>query len=380
MSFFVKPKQVIDMKILVMNGGSSTFKFALFDAENRFPFSTEPIWKKNIEFKKTSKSRQMAIKKALLEVPDDVTCVGHRIVHGGVHFQKPTLITPSVKKAVGKLSHLAPLHNPINLEGIEIAETIFPKAKQIGIFDTAFHATMPEVAWTYPGPWKWREEGIRRYGFHGISHHYCTQAVQHLMRSTPKKLITCHLGNGSSCAALLKGKVIDTTMGFTPMEGLMMGTRSGSIDPGILIYLLREQKLSVEALDDLLNKQSGLLGIGGTFDMREILARVKKKDPRALLAFNLYVYRLKLAIGSLAAALDGLNVLCFTGGIGENASEVRLKAAEGLKYLGVKIDRKKNLHCASDGEISSKDSAVKVFVIHVREDWMIAKQCLETML
>lgn len=247
----------------------------------------------------------------------------------------------------------------------------------MGIFDTAFHATMPEVAWTYPGPWEWRDEGIRRYGFHGISHQYCSETIKNLMKSTPQKLITCHLGNGSSCAAILDGKVIDTTMGFTPMEGLMMGTRSGTVDPGILIYLQREKKLTALEVDHCLNKESGLLGIGGSFDMREIEARIKKHDLRAILALDLYVYRLKQAIGALTAALDGLDVLCFTGGIGENSTEVRQKAADGLHYFGIKIDPKKNLNCEKDCEISSIDSKVKVFVIHVREDWLIAKECLQ---
>lgn len=365
------------MKILVVNGGSSTFKFALFGAGNHsLPFSAEPLWKKSIEFKSASDDRKTAIKKALLEVPTAVDVVGHRIVHGGNLFQKPTLITPDVKDAIRKLSRLAPLHNPINLEGIEIAEVVFPKAKQIGIFDTAFHATMPEVAWTYPGPWEWRDEGIRRYGFHGISHQYCAEAVQNLLKLKLQKLITCHLGNGSSCAAILNGKVIDTTMGFTPMEGLMMGTRSGTIDPGILIYLQREKKLTVHEVDHCLNKESGLLGIGGSFDMREILSKVKEQDLRAKLALDLYVYRLKQAVGSLTAVLDGLDVLCFTGGIGENAAEVRQKAADELRFFGIKVDQKKNHHCDEDCEISSTDSKVKVFVIHAREDWLIAKECL----
>lgn len=366
------------MKILVVNGGSSSFKFALYETAASLPFTAEPVWKKTIEFKSTADDRKAAIKKALIEVPKDIDVVGHRIVHGGNLFQKTTMITPEVKAAIHKLSRLAPLHNPINLEGIEIAEALFPKAKQIGVFDTAFHATMPEVAWTYPGPWEWRDEGIRRYGFHGISHQYCTEKIQAITKpSFPKKLITCHLGNGSSCAAILHGKVVDTTMGFTPMEGLMMGTRSGTIDPGILIYLQREKKLTMHAIDQCLNKESGLLGIGGSFDMREITKNAKNKDQRALLAFDLYVYRLKQAIGALTAAMDGLDALCFTGGIGENSSEVRQQTADGLQSFGIKIDQRKNLHCTQDAEISSPDSKVKIFVIHVREDWLIAEECLK---
>jgi acetate kinase len=364
------------MKILVVNGGSSSFKFTLFDAIDNITL-TEPIWKKTVEFKNMSDDRKAAIKEALLKVPPNIDLIGHRIVHGGNLFQRPTLITPDVKSTIQKLSHLAPLHNPINLEGIDIAETFFPKAKQVGIFDTAFHATMPEVAWTYPGPWEWRDEGIRRYGFHGISHQYCTEKVQDLLKSIPKKLISCHLGNGSSCAAVLNGKVIDTTMGFTPMEGLMMGTRSGTVDPGILIYLQREKKYTIHEVDHCLNNESGLLGIGGSFDMREIIAKIKKQDPHARLAFDIYVYRLKQAIGALTAAMDGLDTLCFTGGIGENSAEVRQQVADGLQYFKIKVAQSKNLNSNQDSEISSTDSKVKVFVIHDREDWWIAKECLK---
>jgi acetate kinase len=365
------------MKILVVNGGSSSFKFTLFDAIDTIALTAEPIWKKTVEFKNTNGDRKATIKEVLSEVPPDIDLIGHRIVHGGNHFQKPTLITPDVKTTIQKLSRLAPLHNPINLEGIDVAETLFPKAKQVGIFDTAFHATMPEVAWTYPGPLEWRDEGIRRYGFHGISHQYCTERVQDLLKSTPKKLITCHLGNGSSCTAVLNGKVIDTTMGFTPMEGLMMGTRSGTVDPGIIIYLQREKKYTTHEVDHCLNNESGLLGIGGSFDMREIVAKIKKQDPRARLAFDIYVYRLKQAIGALTAAMDGLDTLCFTGGIGENSAEVRQQVADGLQYFEIRVDQSKNLNCEKDSKISSTDSKVKVFVIHDREDWLIAKECLK---
>lgn len=364
------------MKILVVNGGSSTFKFALFEKVGSIASPSKPLWKQTVEFKDSNENRKKAIKKVLLDLPKDIDLIGHRVVHGGDLFQKPTWINAKVKSAIQQLARLAPLHNPINLEGIEVAEELFPQAKQVAIFDTAFHATMPEVAWTYPGPWKWREEGIRRYGFHGSSHQYCAEKIKNFLGKIPQKLVTCHLGNGSSCAAILKGKVIDTTMGFTPMEGLMMGTRSGTVDPGILIYLQREKKFSFNELDKCLNKESGLLGIGGSFDMRDIMEEIKKGNRKAQLAFYLYVYRLKQAIGALAAALDGLDTLCFTGGIGENSIEVRNQTLKGLKFLGVKIDTKKNRSIHQDGEISSADSCVKVFVIHVQEDWLIAKECL----
>lgn len=364
------------MKILVVNGGSSTFKFSLFDAVGSLALTAEPIWKKTIEFRNMSDDRTVAIREALLEIPSNIELIGHRIVHGGDLFKKATLINPKVKAAIHTLSRLAPLHNPINLAGIEIASTLFPNTMQVGVFDTAFHSTMPEVAWTYSGPWEWRDKGIRRYGFHGISHQYCTEKVQDLMKLTPKKLITCHLGSGSSCTAILNGKVIDTTMGFTPMEGLMMGTRSGTVDPGIIIYLQREEKYTANDIDLCLNEKSGLLGICGSFDMRVITARIKQQDPRARLAFDLYIYRLKQAIGSLTATMDGLDALCFTGGIGENSAQVRQKTTDGLQHFGIRVNRKKNINTIYDSEISSASSKVKVFVIHDREDWLIAKECL----
>lgn len=364
------------MKILVVNGGSSSFKFSLFDIHDAIEFNLAPVWKKTIEFKNTNNDHKLSIKEALSEVPLPIDFISHRLVHGGSLFNKTTFITSEVTDTIKKLSHLAPLHNPINLEGIDIAEMLFPNARQIGVFDTAFHSTMPEVAWTYPGPLSWRDEGIRRYGFHGISHQYSTERVQNLMGTTPYKLISCHLGNGSSCAAILQGKVIDTTMGFTPMEGLMMGTRCGTIDPGILIYLQRDKKYTIHEIDHCINKESGLLGIGGSFDMREITARIKKQDYRAKLAFDLYVYRLKQAIGALTAAMDGLDALCFTGGIGENSVEVRQQVAAGLQYFGLMLDQNKNLHCEQDSEISAENSKLRVFVIHDREDWLIAKESI----
>lgn len=366
------------MKILVINGGSSSFKFSLFDVVDSLDFIDRAVWKKTVEFKKnTIDARTEEVKKVLSEIPPTIDLIGHRIVHGGNLFQRPVFITHDVKTAVQKLSRLAPLHNPINLEGVKIAEAFFPQVQQVGVFDTAFHATLPEVAWTYPGPWEWRNEGIRRYGFHGISHQYCMERVQDLLRSTPKKLISCHLGNGSSCAAILNGKVVDTTMGFTPMEGLMMGTRSGTVDPGILIYLQTEKKYTANEVNRCLNNESGLLGIGGSFDMREIMAKIKQQDPRARLAFDIYVYRLKQAIGALTATMDGLDAICFTGGIGENSAEVRQQVVDGLRYFEVGINQSKNLNSDQDDEISSTDSKVRVFVIHDREDWLIAKECLK---
>jgi acetate kinase len=363
------------MRILVINGGSSSFKFSLFDVQKQFDVFDNAVWKKTVEFKSMSVNRKESIESALSEVSGTIDVVGHRVVHGGDLFKNAVWIDRGVKEKIQKLSHLAPLHNPINLEGITIAEAFFPKAQHGAVFDTAFHSTMPEVAWTYPGPLRWREQGIRRYGFHGISHQYASEMIQRLLKKIPNKLITCHLGNGSSCAAIANGSVIDTTMGFTPMEGLMMGTRSGSIDPGILFYLVREKNYTMQQVEDCLNYESGLMGISGTFDMRQIIHRMKAGDRNATLAFDLYVYRLKQAVGSLTASMDGLDSLCFTGGIGSNAPEVRDFLCGGLNYFGISIDSTKNINIKCDGEISLDDSRVKVFVIDSKEDWMIAKEC-----
>jgi acetate kinase len=360
------------MNILVINGGSSTFKFALYQMSSKEERYTPALWKKQIEFKSTDEERAPLIKQTLSEIPFPVHLIGHRVVHGGVKFQNPTPISAAVKKEIQELSKLAPLHNPINLEGIEAAENQFPSIKQFAVFDTAFHASLPEKAWTYPGPWEWREENIRRYGFHGISHRYCTDAITHLLEKVPQRLINCHLGNGCSCTAILNGKSIDTSMGFTPMEGLMMGTRSGSIDPGILLYLQRDKGWSVEKLDQCLNRESGLKGIGGDFDLRHILEKISKNDLRAKLALDIFVYRLQLMIGSYTAALGGLDCLSFTAGIGENSKEVRELTCSAFFYLGLEIDPNKNYE--EDTEISTLKSKVKVFVIHTQEEWQIAKE------
>ncbi|HWC18293.1 MAG TPA: acetate/propionate family kinase, partial [Terriglobales bacterium] len=236
----------------------------------------------------------------------------------------------------------------------------------------------PRVAQTYAGPYEWFTNGIRRYGFHGINHQYCAKRIAQLLGKDLKslKVVTCHLGNGCSVAAIESGRSIDTTMGFTPLEGLMMGTRSGSVDPGILFFLMRKYGLNADQIDDMLNRKSGLLGISGlSADMREVLAGMQAGNERAKLAFELYVHRLRTAIGGMAAVLEGLDVLVFTAGIGENSSEVRSAACKGLEFLGVTVDAEKNERPSLDAEISSSQSRVKVFVIRAEEDWAIAGEC-----
>jgi acetate kinase len=258
---------------------------------------------------------------------------------------------------------------------------------QIAVFDTGFHRTMPLSAKTYPGPYEWFEQGIRRYGFHGINHQYCAQRAAQLLGKNLNslKLVTCHLGNGCSLAAIREGRSVDTTMGFTPLEGLMMGTRSGSVDPGILTYLMRQRQLSGQQLDEILNQKSGLLGISGiSSDMREILAASKNgneptKQVRAKLALEIYVHRLRSGIGSMIAVLGGVDAVVFTAGVGENSPEVRAAACDNFAFLGVKLDQAKNAQSAldndRDNDISAPDVSVRVLVIHAQEDWMIAREC-----
>src|SRR5208337_4121259 len=314
----------------------------------------------------------------------DIDVVGHRVVHGGPQYFEPALVTAEVKSAIEGVSAFAPLHNRAELEGMSIVAKLLGSVPQVAVFDTGFHQTMPLAAKTYPGPYEWFEQGIRRYGFHGINHQYCAQRAGQLLgrNLNSLKLVTCHLGNGCSLAAIHHGASVDTTMGFTPLEGLMMGTRSGSVDPGILTYLMRQGHFFGEALDDVLNKKSGLLGISGiSSDMREVLDARKSGNERASLAFDMYIHRLRSGIGAMAAVLGGIDALVFTAGVGENSAEVRAAVCDQLAFLGLRIDPAKNAQSPlpkdNDSDISVPDAAVRVLVIHAQEDWMIARQCWE---
>jgi acetate kinase len=314
----------------------------------------------------------------VLRSPSEIDIVGHRVVHGGPKLTEPALITPEVKNTIATVSAFAPLHNRAELEGIEVVGKLLGQVPQVAVFDTGFHRTLPPAAALYPGPYEWFEQGIRRYGFHGINHQYCAQrAAQLLNREVSSlKLVTCHLGNGCSLAAIEGGRSVDTTMGFTPLDGLMMGTRSGSVDPGILTYLLRENHLSTESLDRILNQESGLLGISGvSSDMRQVLAAAKNGNERAQLAFDMFVHRLQAGIGAMAAALGGLDALVFSAGIGENSPEVRGAACVKLGFLGITLDEKANSRSPADEEISTSDSRAKVLIVQAQEDWAIAQIC-----
>jgi acetate kinase len=400
---------VILMKILVLNAGSSSQKSCLYKFGEELPEGyIEPLWEAKIDWTEKSgaaifqvktaqgtsleeefpvEERQKAIaymlntlwrgSTSVISQLSDIDIVGHRVVHGGNQYTKTTFVTPEVKAAIAQFAPLAPTHNPANLEGIEAIEQILPKIPQVAVFDTAFHSQLPLAAAVYPGPYDWFEQGIRRYGFHGISHQYCTKRAAQILGKPLESLriISCHLGNGCSLAAVKNGVCIDTTMGYTPLEGLMMGTRSGSVDPSILIHLMRQGK-DAEAIDNILNKQSGLKGLSGiSGDMRQIQQAITERNSRAQLAFDVYIHRLRSCIGSMLASLGGIDAIIFTGGVGENSAQVRFAALEAFKFLGVKINPNQNDCSPADTDIAADDSAVRVVVVHTQEDWAIATEC-----
>ena len=282
---------------------------------------------------------------------------------------------PEVKRTIEELTELAPLHNPPSLDGINAVEQVLPKVPQVAAFDTAFHATLSEAARTYPLPQKWtREWGIRRYGFHGLSHSYCAAQAAKIIGRRGLRLVIAHLGNGASVSAVCDGVCVDTSMGFTPLEGLMMATRSGTVDPGILIYLLRHKGLDAEELDNALNYQSGLLGISGiSSDLRQILSELSH-NPDARLAVDVYVHRIVQTIGAMAATLGGIDALVFTAGVGERAEEIRKRVCENLNYLGLELDRRANETCKPDADIATRASTARILVIATREDLTIMRE------
>jgi acetate kinase len=396
------------MKILVLNSGSSSQKSCLYDIGKTLPkHPPAAAWEGKIEWNDDHAdiraqnsqgaqlkdrvkvaSRSDAIERLLdtlwrgklhvLSAPSEIDVVGHRVVHGGKSLQEATVITPEVKSAIARMSVFAPLHNRAELEGIKIIEKRISTVLQVAVFDTGFHSRLPEPAAVYPGPYEWLAQGIRRYGFHGINHQYCAERTAQLLARDLRslRLVTCHLGNGCSLAAIREGRSIDTTMGFTPLEGLMMGTRSGSVDPGIMTYLMRHSGFTGQRLDEMLNTRSGLLGISGiSGDMRQIVAAMNNGHPRAKLAFEIFVHRLQAGIGAMIAALGGIDALVFTAGIGENSPEVRAAACANFGFLGLKLDGAKNAQASADQDISLSDSTVRVLVVHAQEDWAIARDC-----
>ena len=342
------------MKVLVLNAGSSTLKCRYDDLSGPLPsHPPAPLWKFAGEW-----NTGEPLDAILRSVPGAVDAVGHRIVHGG-SIHETSLITDSVRQAIASASAIAPEHNRRELELIGEAGGFFgDRVRQVAVFDTAFHATMEPSAYVYPGPYAWFEQGIRRFGFHGISHQYAARRAAELLgiaagETAPLKLVTCHLGSGASLAAVRGGRCVDTTMGFTPLEGLMMGSRSGSLDPGILIHLMRTRGATADQLDRILNRESGLLGVSGVSeDMREILAAMERGNPRARLAFEIYTHRLVREIGSMLAVLGDLDALVFTGGVGENCAPLRERVAAQFAFV-----------------------SPRVIVVHAEEEWEIAREC-----
>jgi len=392
------------MKILVLNSGSSSLKYQLFDMPQESPLCSgladriglenasithktfTPQGEKTIKREISLPDHKAALaevsrllldeKEGLLKTVDEVIAIGHRVVHGGEEFASTTLITEAVKEKIKALFALAPLHNPPNLLGITEAERIFPKAQQVAVFDTAFHQSMPPRAYRYAIPKNLYEEmGIRAYGFHGSSHLYVSKKAKELLGQKNNKIITIHLGNGSSITAVENGKSVDHSMGLGPMGGLIMGTRAGDIDPSIIFHLIGEKGMEPKAVNQMLNKNSGMLGLCGFSDMRDVKAAIKEGNKDASLAYELYAYRIKKYIGSYAAAMNGLDAIVFTAGIGENDPDIRSLVCKDMDFIGIKLDEAKNQQKNHQARaVEAEGSRVKVLVIPTNEELEIVQQ------
>jgi acetate kinase len=400
-------ENALKMKILVLNCGSSSVKYKLFDMETREILGqggVEKIGMKGSFLKHTRAdndkvilegeilTHQIAIEYILgvltsvrhgaIKSLEEIDAVGHRLVHGGEKFNKSVLIDDEVISKIEECIEIAPLHNPPNLAGINAVRELMSAVPQVGVFDTAFHQTMPPYAYMYGIPYSlYTKYGIRRYGFHGTSHRYVSKRACEILGLDPEnsKLITCHIGNGGSITAVRNGKSVDTSMGFTPVEGLLMGTRCGDIDLGVVTFLMDKEMLGTASASTLFNKHSGVLGVSGvSSDMRDIDQAIKEGNEHARLALEMYQYRIKKYIGSYLAALGGADAIVFTGGVGENGSFTRFKACEGLEFAGVKIDSEVNdtVH-GNEMIISTADSKVKVVVVPTDEEFMIASDTME---
>ena len=391
------------MKILVLNCGSSSVKYKLIDTENDTVMAEGGVEKIGLpdgflKYKLSDGSKAIrelglvdhkGAVKAVLDILTDpevgcirsyseIGAVGHRVVHGGEKFSKSVLLTDEVLQQIKDCYDLAPLHNPANVTGIEAVEEILPGVKQVGVFDTAFHQTMPAKSFMYALPYKYyKEDGVRRYGFHGTSHRYVSQRVCEILGVdiNKEKIITCHVGNGGSITAVLYGKSVDTSMGLTPVEGLMMGTRVGDVDPGALTYLMKKHNLSADELQKIINKESGVLGVTElSSDMREIEAADKAGDPRAHLALEMYEQRITKYIGAYAAEMGGVDIIVFTGGVGENQTGLRGNVCRPLGFMGVELDEQLNMTTrGTESVISALSSKVKVVVVPTDEEMMIAR-------
>ena len=391
------------MKILVLNCGSSSVKYKLIDTTDEKTLAEGGVEKIGLpdgflKFKRPDGSKDIielgqvnhrgaieAILKLLTDPKegcianfDEIGAVGHRLVHGGEKFNKSVLIDNDVKDMVRECYDLAPLHNPANMTGVEAIDELMPNVPQVGVFDTAFHQTMPAKSYMYALPYKfYKEDGVRRYGFHGTSHRYVSARVCEILGVDIKdqKIITCHIGNGGSITAVDGGKRVDTSMGLTPTEGLMMGTRVGDVDPGVLTYLMLKHKFTADDIQKIINKESGVLGVSGvSSDMREIEAAVKAGDERATLALDMYIQRIIKYIGAYAAEMGGVDIIVFTGGVGENQTGLRADVCRPLAFMGVTLDEKVNaVTRGTETVISTPDSKVKVVVVPTDEELMIAR-------
>ncbi len=393
-------------KILVLNCGSSSIKYALYNMEDQSVLTSGGIEKIGLPdsfLKLKYNGQKVQIDRpiqehtagvqfifevlttgeyAVLKSLDELDAVGHRMVHGGEKFNKSVVLTPEVMEAFAACNDLAPLHNPANIKGVNAVSAILPNIPQVGVFDTAFHQTMPDYAYMYALPYElYKKYGVRRYGFHGTSHRYVSQRVCEFLGVKPegKKIITCHIGNGASIAAVKDGKCVDTSMGLTPLEGLIMGTRSGDIDAGAVTFIMDKEGLDTHGISNLLNKKSGLAGVSeGSSDFRDILAGIAAGNDKARLAKDMYCYRIKKYIGQYAAAMGGVDIILFTGGAGENQWEVREGATKGLEFMGIKLDDAKNKACrATEAVLSAEDSKVTICCIPTDEELMIALDTLE---
>ena len=390
------------MKILVLNCGSSSIKYALYNMDTKEVMTSGGAERVGLDGAFVKVKLANGEKKQIMhDIPEhtegvkfifslltdpeigvikdlkEIDAVGHRMVHGGEKFNKSVVLTDEVLKVFEECSDLAPLHNPANLKGVKAVSELMPGLPQVGVFDTAFHQTMPDYAYMYAVPYELYEKyGIRRYGFHGTSHRYVAKLVCDFLGVNPedKKIITCHIGNGASIAAVDCGKCVDTSMGLTPLEGVMMGTRSGDIDGGAVAFLQKKLNLDADGISDLLNKKSGVLGITGlSSDMREVEAACEKGEPKAVLAMKMYNYRIKKYIGAYAAAMGGVDIIVFTAGVGENQWSTRQESCEGLEFLGVEIDKELNKGLRGvEKVISTANSKVTVCIIPTDEELMIA--------
>ena len=391
------------MQVLVLNSGSSSIKFQLFKMPEQDILCSgiiERIGTKKAKFKYKTTNHKISEEGPILNhkqgleklasqlldkttgiigKPEDIPIVGHRVVHGGRHFTDTTVVTDAVKRKIKELSTLAPLHNPPNLEGIEVAEDIFPKAKQVVVFDTAFHQSIPEYAHKYAIPSKYCDDyGIRVYGFHGTSHRYVSKEANKYLGKTKSNVITIHLGNGCSITAVKDGKSIDCSLGFSPISGLIMGTRSGDIDTTIVFHLASKHNIPYEDINKMLQQESGMYGLTGYSDLRDIEEQAALGDKKCQLALDMNAYRIKRFIGSYAAILNGLDAIVFTAGIGENSDVIRRLVCKDLDYLGIKLDlEKNNVRAKKIEEINTDDSKVKVLVIPTNEELEIALEAME---